>query len=316
MVFVSPPGHLASYNPPLPYVAPVPGGLWPSMAVSVQGVVKAQAERFRVDLALSTLEEADIALHINPRFGAGVTVFNSRRGGRWEEELSRDLAPLQRGKVFEMIIVVTPEGYRILVNGSFYQMFPHRMPPENVKALTVAGDLELLSASVMGRGGASSSVGLRKANSSESDLLEMTQPPILHPSVPFIATIPGGVIPKKTIIVKGFVPRNAKRFQINLRVGPTGDIVLHVNPRMEEGNAVVRNSLQGDSWGREERDLRCSSPFLPEHFFDLSICCENDRFNVFANGQLLFDFHYRVPVGPHVDVLEIKGDVVLSYVHF
>ncbi|KAM7004133.1 galectin-4-like [Passerculus sandwichensis] len=316
MAFVSPPGHLACYNPPLPYVAPVHGGLWPNMAVSVQGVVKARADWFRVNLALSTLEEADIALHVNPRFGAGVSVFNSRRGGSWEEELSRDLPPLQRGKVFEMIIIVTPEGYRILVNGTFYQMFSHRMPPENVKALTVAGDLELISASVMGRGGASSQGGLLMANSPESDLLVMAQPPILYPSVPFIGTIPGGMIPKKTIIVKGFVHNNANRFEINLRVGPTGDIVLHVNPRMDQDNAVVRNSFRGDSWGREERDLCCNSPFLREHFFDLSIRCMNDRFKVFANGRPLFDFHHRVPVGPHVDVLEIKGDVVLSYVHF
>ncbi|KAM7004134.1 galectin-4-like [Passerculus sandwichensis] len=316
MAFVSPPGHQACYNLPLPYSAPVPGGLRPGMAVSVQGVARVQADRFSINLATSTLEEADIALHVNPRFGDGVTVFNSCRGGRWGDELSRDLPPLNRGRSFEMVISVTTEGYRILVNGTFYQMFSHRMPLENVKALTVDGDLELHSTSVMGGGGASSQGGLVKANSPESALLVMARPPILYPPVPFIDTIPGGMMPKKTIIVKGFVPNNANRFEINLRVGPAGDIVLHVNPRMEEGNAVVRNSFRGDSWDREERDLFCNSPFLREHFFDLSIRCGSDRFKVFANGRPLFDFHHRVPVGPHVDVLEIKGDVVLSYVHF
>ncbi|XP_058678803.1 galectin-4-like [Ammospiza caudacuta] len=316
MAFLPPPGHQACYNPPLPYVAPVPGGLWPGMAVSVQGVVRAQADWFRVNLAMSTLEEADIALHVNPRFGAGVSVFNSRRGGSWEEELSRDLPPLHRGRAFEMIISVTPKGYRILVNGSFYQEFPHRLPPENVKALNVAGDLELLSASVLGGVGACPPGGPVYPGCPGCDLPVMGQPPTLYPSVPFIATIPGGMIPKKTVIIKGFVPHNAERFSINLRVGPAGDVVLHVNPRVDQANAVVRNSFLNNCWGEEERELSRTSPFLRGLYFDLSIRCGNDRFKAFANGQPLFDFKHRVPAGPHVNTLEIEGDVVLSYVHF
>lgn len=57
-----------------------------------------------------------------------------------------------------------------------------------------------------------------------------------------------------------------------------------------------------------------TAPLLPP--LQLSIRCGNHRFKVFAEGQPLFDFHHRVPAGPHVDVLEIEGDVVLSYVHF
>ncbi|XP_064594171.1 galectin-4-like, partial [Zonotrichia leucophrys gambelii] len=105
-------------------------------------------------------------------------------------------------------------------------------------------------------------------------------------------------------------------FNINLRVGPAGDVVLHVNPRVDQANAVVRNSFLGDSWGQEERELPCTSPFLRDRYFDLSIRCGNDRFKVFANGRPLFDYKHRVPAGPHVNVLEIEGDVVLSYVHF
>ncbi|XP_039575726.1 galectin-4-like, partial [Passer montanus] len=126
----------------------------------------------------------------------------------------------------------------ILVNGTFYEEFPHRLPPEQVTAVNVDGDLELHSASVLG-----------------------------GTPVPFIATIPGGLVPKKTVIIKGFVPHHANRYR-----GP---------------------------------------PKTP-----LSIRCGNHRFKVFVEGQRLFDFHHRVPAGPHVDVLEIEGDVVLSYVHF
>ncbi|XP_037986450.1 galectin-4 [Motacilla alba alba] len=150
----------------------------------------------------------------------------------------------------------------------------------------------------------------------DCNLPVMGQPPTLHPPVPFIATIPGGLVPKKTVVIKGFVPHHANRFHINLRAGPGGDVVLHLNPRMDEGDAVVRNSLLGGSWGHEERDISCCSPFQRGRYFDLSIRCGNHRFKVFAEGQPLFDFHHRVPAGPHVDVLEIEGDVVLSYVHF
>ncbi|NXX71989.1 LEG5 protein, partial [Spizella passerina] len=50
-------------------------------------------------------------------------------------------------------------------------------------------------------------------------------------------------------------PQNPRRFHINLRAGPGGDIVLHLSLRMDEGDAVVRNSCLGGSWGREEREL-------------------------------------------------------------
>ncbi|XP_030826248.1 galectin-4 [Camarhynchus parvulus] len=320
MAFVPPPGYQPSYNPPLPYVAPVPGGLRPGMAVYVQGVVTPQPDWFRVNLATGPQEEADVALHVNARFGAGVSVLNSRRGGHWGDEQRRDLHPLCPGGPFEMVISVTPEGYRVLVNGTFYEEFPHRLPPEQVTAVNVDGDLELHSASVLGGGGA---FPPRVPDAPQvtpiypdCNLPVMQQPPTLHPPVPFIATIPGGLIPKKTIIIKGFVPHHANRFHINLRAGPGGDVVLHLNPRMDEGDAVVRNSFLGGGWGHEERDIGCCSPFQRGRYFDLSIRCGNHRFKVFVEGQPLFDFHHRVPAGPHVDVLEIEGDVVLSYVHF
>ncbi|XP_053824516.1 galectin-4 [Vidua chalybeata] len=320
MTFVPPPGYMPSYNPPLPYVAPVPGGLWPGMAIYVQGVVAPQADRFRVNLAAGPEDGADLALHVNPRFGAGVAVLNSRRGGHWGDEQRRELHPLCAGGAFEMVISVTPEGYRILVNGTFYEEFPHRLPPERVTTVNVDGDLELHSASVLGGAGTFPQCVPDTPQITpiypNCNLPVMQQPPILHPAVPFIATMPGGLVPKKTIVIKGFVPHNANNFYINLRAGSLGDVVLHVSARMNEGNALVRNSFLGGSWGPEERDLSCGTPFLRGRFFDLSIRCGNHRFKVFAEGQPLFDFHHRVPPGPHVDMLEIEGDVVLSYVQF
>ncbi|KAF1560137.1 Galectin-4, partial [Eudyptes schlegeli] len=322
MAFVPAPGYQPAYNPPLPYVAPVMGGLWPGMAIYVQGFVPPHADRFLVNLASGPGPEADLALHLNPRFGAeGQAVLNSRRGGQWEQEQRRDLQPFGPGRPFEIVITVTPHAYRILVNGSHFDEFPHRLPAEHVMAVTVDGDLELHAVTVLG--GTVSTSGLPK-----SPPPHVGTPPHPHlcsvspqgmcppsmPPVPFMATIPGGLIPKKTIVVKGFIPPDAKRFHINLRAGPGGDVLLHFNPRLDDG-VVVRNSLLGGDWGAEELDLPYN-PLQRGRYFDLSIRCGNHRFKVFAEGQPLCDFFHRLPPGPHVDTLEVEGDVVLSYVHF
>ncbi|KAM4754918.1 galectin-4-like [Cyanocitta cristata] len=315
---------------PLPYVAPVAGGLWPGMAIYVQGVVKPQPDRFRIDLATGPSKGADVVLHLNPRFGEGVAVLNSRRGKHWGDEQRRELHPLCPGGPFEIVISVTPEGYRILVNGTFFEQFPHRLPPEQVTAVTVDGDLELHSASVMGGAGACPPcvpVSLGRVGGPKVGLggtpagFEGSPGDGAAPHLPPDRALHRhhfrvGLVPKKTIVIKGFIPHNAGRFHINLRAGPGGDVVLHLNPRMDEGGAVVRNAFLGGCWGEEERDISCCHPFQRGRYFDLSIRCGNHRFKVFAEGQPLLDFRHRVPSGPHVNVLEIEGDVVLSYVHF
>lgn len=138
-------------------------------------------------------------------------------------------------------------------------------------------------------------------------------PHVLFPQpVPFIRRLTGGLTARRTIIVKGYVPPTGQSFAINFKVESSGDLALHINPRMNEG-AVVRNSYLNGSWGSEERSLSYN-PFGPGQFFDLSIRCGNDRFKVYANGQHLFDYSHRLSAFPRVDVLEIQGDVTLSYV--
>ncbi|XP_069631729.1 LOW QUALITY PROTEIN: galectin-5-like [Haliaeetus albicilla] len=166
-----------------------------------------------------------------------------------------------------------------------------------------------------------------------SNLPVSAQPPScpLQP-VPFVATIGGGLIPKKIIVVKGFIlppmpkgiggegpPPPSLGFHINLRAGPGGGMLLHLNLHLGEG-VVVCNSLLGSVggcgvWGAEEQDLP-HNPFQRSCYFDLSICCGNHCFKVFAKGQPLCNFSHHLPLGPHVDTLEVDGDVVLSYVHF
>lgn len=149
----------------------------------------------------------------------------------------------------------------------------------------------------------------------------------------------GGLIARRIIIIKGYIPRTAKSFVINFKVGSSGDVALHINPRMTEG-AVVRNSFLNGSWGSEERKVSYN-PFGPGQFFDvslgflsllpseasvlalasylpfslqLSVRCGADRFKVYANGQHLFDFSHSLSAFQRVDLVEIHGDVTLSYV--
>ncbi|XP_048178106.1 galectin-4 [Corvus hawaiiensis] len=306
------------------------------MAVYVQGVVKPQPDRFRINLATGPSEAADVALHLNPRFSGDVAVLNSRRGGCWGDEQRRELHPLCPGGPFEIVISVTPEGYRILVNGTFFDEFPHRLPPEQVAAVTVDGTWSctrprswararvphVSRVPKVGLGGPQ--VGLGGPQDMPQitpiypncNLPVMGQPPTFHPTGCPSSPPSRGALPQENHRHHGLHPHDAGRFHINLRAGPGGDVVLHLNPRMDEGGAVVRNAFLGGCWGEEERDISCCHPFQRGRYFDLSIRCGNHRFKVFAEGQPLLEFRHRVPCGPHVDVLEIEGDVVLSYVHF
>uniref|UniRef100_A0A8C4YCS0 Galectin n=1 Tax=Gopherus evgoodei TaxID=1825980 RepID=A0A8C4YCS0_9SAUR len=256
--------------------------------------------RFRVNFSCGPAKGADIALHFNPRFDSGdKIVFNSFQHGKWAKEEYKHEMPFRKGQHFEMVFSITPEGYRIMVNGAPCYEFRHRIPPERVQVVDVDGDLELQSLNVMGggtMGGGVSDWGVGGR------------------TVPYVANFPGGLTSKKTVVVKGFVPQGAKSFCINFKMGYSKDIALHINPRLNE-RVVVRNSLLNGQWGAEERALP-QNPFQPGQYFDLSIRCGNGRFKVFANGQPLFDYNHRFREFQKIDTLEINGDVVLSYVQF
>lgn len=116
-------------------------------------------------------------------------------------------------------------------------------------------------------------------------------------------------------------------------------MALHINSRLTE-DTVVRNSYLNGSWGSEEKKIS-HNPFGPGKFFDvsrgslsppslqslcpgpslkpalslqLSLRCGIDRFKVYANGQHLFDYSHRFSAFQNVDVLEIQGDINLSYI--
>lgn len=218
---------------------------------------------------------------------------------------------------------------QVVVNGTPFHEFKHRIPLQMVTHLHVDGDLMLQSINFIGGQPPSNQMPMPaqaypmpmsaqaypspgQYYQQQSRLPTMEGPPAFNPPVPFNGRLQGGLIVRRTIIIKGYIPPTAKSFVINFKVGSSGDVALHINPRMTEG-AVVRNSFLNGSWGSEERKVSYN-PFGPGQFFDLSVRCGADRFKVYANGKHLFDFSHRLSAFQRVDLVEIHGDITLSYV--
>ncbi|XP_006161792.1 galectin-4 [Tupaia chinensis] len=321
MAFVPAPGYQPTYNPTLPYNKPIPGGLSIGMSVYIQGVASDHMKRFFVNFVVGQGPGSDIAFHFNPRFdGWDKVVFNSQQNGQWGSEERKKSMPFRKGSPFELVFMVLAEHYKVVVNGNPFYEFGHRLPLQMVTHLQVDGDLELQSINFIGGQPPPNQVpmaipaypGHVHQHQQPAVLPNMEGPPTFNPPVPFIGRLQGGLTARRTIIIKGYVPPTAKSFIINFKVSSTRDTALHINPRMTE-NAVVRNSHLNGSWGSEERKISYN-PFGPGQFFDLSVRCGMDRFKVYANGQHLFDYSHRFSDFQRVDMVEIQGDVTLSYV--
>uniref|UniRef100_A0A8C9KZ02 Galectin n=1 Tax=Phocoena sinus TaxID=42100 RepID=A0A8C9KZ02_PHOSS len=348
MAFVPAPGYQPTYNPTLPYHRPIPGSLRVGMSIYIQGVASEHMKRFFVNFEVGQGPEADVAFHFNPRFdGWDKVVLNTRHNGNWGKEEKKRSMPFSKGAAFELVFMVLAEHYKVVVNGDPFYEFGHRIPLQMVTHLHVDGDLQLQSINFIGGQPAPNQIpmpnptypGPGQCCQEPSNLPSMEGPPTFNPPVPFNGRLQGGLTARRTIIVKGYVPPTAKSFVINFKVGSSGDLALHINPRLNEGS-VVRNSFLNGSWGAEERKVSYN-PFGPGQFFDvslgslsllpskasvlalascpplslqLSIRCGMDRFKVYANGQHLFDFSHRLSAFQRVDMVEIQGDVTLSYV--
>ncbi|XP_028818436.1 galectin-4-like [Denticeps clupeoides] len=347
-MFVAPPGYQPIYNPSIPYVGPIYGGLRPGMSVYIQGTIHHHITRFEVNLQCGEFDGSDIGLHINPRFdGWDKVVFNTFQSGSWEREEKVHHMPFRKGETFELIIVVSCDGYQINVNGKEYHLYQHRLPVERVCALKIAGDVQVQTINIIGGFSGGMGGGYPAGGTGEfypgmgggmgggypvggmppggypgdmgimgggGNLPIMGGQPIYNPTIPFSNMIPGGMSSKRTIIIRGMVPYGANRFCINFIVGGTRDIAFHLNPRILEG-IVVRNSQLGGLWGQEEQEI-FFNPFQEGQYFDLSIRCGNWRFKVYVNGQHMCNFIHRYQQFTQIDMILIEGDVQISYIHF
>ncbi|XP_070620683.1 galectin-4 isoform X1 [Erythrolamprus reginae] len=138
---------------------------------------------FQVDFACGQHEGADIPFHFNPLFIKNRVLLNTFQLGRWEKA-KKYKNPFRKGLHFEIIFIVNEGEYQILVNGSLFGTYKHRIPPQIVQVISATGNLEVQSLVVMGR-----------------PVMEMpiTNPAFYYPLVPYTGNIPGGLGVNKTI---------------------------------------------------------------------------------------------------------------------
>ncbi|XP_046719724.1 galectin-4-like [Silurus meridionalis] len=151
MAFIAPPGYQPIFNPSIPYVGPICGGLRAGMSLYIQGKIHHHISSFNLNLQCGEFNGCDIAFHFNPRFDFwDKVVFNTFQNGVWEGEEKVRHMPFHKGQHFEMIIIITTEGYQVNVNGKDLYLFQHRMPLERVCALEIGGDVAIDSINIIG----------------------------------------------------------------------------------------------------------------------------------------------------------------------
>ncbi|KAG5265564.1 hypothetical protein AALO_G00243890 [Alosa alosa] len=133
-------------------------------------------------------------------------------------------------------------------------------------------------------------------------------------TVPYDQTLPSGVYDKLLITITGNVKPHAKRITVNLGKGK--DIAFHFNPRFDEygKKVIVRNSLIGSQWGKEERDCP-RFPFVAGQPFELKILCSHNEYKVAVNKSHLLEFRHRVKELNMINSLSIYDDVTLTSVN-
>nr|KAF6395319.1 galectin 8 [Rousettus aegyptiacus] len=108
-----------------------------------------------------------------------------------------------------------------------------------------------------------------------------------NPVIPYVGTIPEQLEPGTLIVIRGHVPSDSDRFQVDLQNGssvkPRADVVFHFNPRFKRSNCIVCNTLKNERWGREE--ITYDMPFKKEKSFEIVILVLEDKFQV-QNGGL------------------------------
>nr|XP_005597664.1 galectin-9 isoform X6 [Equus caballus]XP_008520812.1 PREDICTED: galectin-9-like isoform X3 [Equus przewalskii] len=284
-------------NPVVPFSGIIQGGLQDGLQITVIGtILPFNGTRFAVNFQIGSSDN-DIAFHFNPRFeNGGYLVCNTKQNGCWGREERKMHLPFQRGSPFELIFLVQSSHFQVMLNGSPFVQYPHRVPFHRVDTLSINGIVQLFS------------ISFQRQTMIHTPL---SAPQQMYPPMPFFTSIPGGLYPSKRIFVSGTVLPSAQRFHINLRSG--SDIAFHLNPRFDE-NTVVRNTHVNGSWGHEERSLCGKMPFTRGQSFSVCITCEGHCLRVVVDGQHLCDYNHRLKNLPGINNLEVAGDVQLTRV--
>ncbi|KAI9999610.1 hypothetical protein NQD34_018350, partial [Periophthalmus magnuspinnatus] len=275
----------------VPFSGTILGGLVPGEMLLIQGSVPSDVDRFQVDLLCgsSVKPRADVAFHLThqSRRAASCVILSTReRLGR--EEIHK-IMPFIPGDVFELVILVQSDVYKVAVNGAHLLEFKHRVELNRVDTPADPGKVQIQAIAVL-----------------------PNQIFVLFQSVPFQAQDRKGLSPGRSITIKGRTSPNAQSLGVNLAVGGSSAIALHLNPRLKQRN-FVRNSFLFDCWGPEETEIQ-DFPFEPDQYFEMIILCEASQFRVAVNGTHQFEYKHRVQDLSRVTVLTLTGDLSLEEV--
>ncbi|XP_061726094.1 galectin-4-like [Cydia pomonella] len=131
------------YNPVIPCVHPIPGGMFPGRMMRFQGNVPPGAQRFAINLQCgpNTDPRDDIALHLNFRFVEQCVVRNHLTAMSWGMEETGGGMPLSQGGNFEALLLCEPQSIKVALNGIHFCEFPHRIPFQRITHFTIDGDV-------------------------------------------------------------------------------------------------------------------------------------------------------------------------------
>lgn len=299
-------------NPMIPFSGTILGGLAPGEMLLIQGTVPSDVDRFQVDLTCgsSAKPRADVAFHFNPRVKKGCVVCNSLLKERWGREEIHKFMPFAPGAAFELVILVQSDIYKVAVNGAHVVEYKHRVELQRVDTLLIQGKVQVQAIAVLPPSQCTVSSSESKAQSSSGSDASLSSNGDL--SVPFRAEILKGLSPGRSITVKGRTHPHAQSLCLNLRVGGSRSIALHLNPRLKQ-KVFVRNSFLSDCWGSEETKAK-DFPFRPDQYFEMIVLCEASQFRVAVNGTHQFDYKHRVQDLSQISLLELTGDLSLEEV--
>lgn len=123
---------------PIPYEVKIPA-MKTGTACYVSGCVNDKAKQFQINLKAGQ----DHVLHFNPRFNEKVVVRNSSQGGDWGAEERDGDFTFKKDRTFDIILGCTDTGYDIFVDGTPFCTYTHRVPANEINALTIDGDINI-----------------------------------------------------------------------------------------------------------------------------------------------------------------------------
>lgn len=267
----------------MPFIIIISEGFKEGQTIHVVGKIKEHPKR--VDLNFHNTDvksNRSMPLSLSARFDEGIfsgnIVFNNQKDdGSWNSE-ERISSPFKANEEYDIRVRIINGTFVIFGNRRYVGTFTQREPLNEVKYVSLTGDLEIVN--VFHYGGA-----------------------IFRNPYTAVADLAVG----KRLDISAF-PKGS-RVNINLYTRDQ-EYALHISIRYDEG-AIVRNSIVNHSWGPEERDG--GFPLAKNELFDLTIVNERGNYAIYINAKKFTTFSHRIS-NSEISTVEIDGAVELMTV--